>query len=120
MSPARAAELIARYRHAATLAIAGAIALASTLGAGSRYAQLGMAGSIKYFVFVFAVVAIVLAGLFTFALVLAESRAEAQQREARLPVAIARDKPVVAPVAPAAPPAAVPPSDPERGPSILT
>jgi hypothetical protein len=111
MAPARIAELISRYRHAATLAIAGAVALVMTLGTRRTVFQPGFQDAIKYFVFVFVAVAVIVAIALTIALVIAETKAEAAKRvDVQLPTAIALPKhaAVHASPTPAAPASATP------------
>jgi hypothetical protein len=123
MSWANVATLISRYRHAATLAISGGIALVLTLGTQRGMFQLGMASAIRYFAFVFILVAILVAVLFTVLLVIAETKVEAAKRalEPELPVAIAKQ--VTPPASATRAQPVAPPKQSERdvsdGPSVL-
>jgi hypothetical protein len=124
MSWATVATLISRYRHAATLAIAGGGALVLTLGTQRGMFQLGLASAIRYFTFVFFVVGILVAVLFTILLVIAETKAEAAKRgpEPEFPVAIAKPvtpRPPTDSRAPLVEPAREPERDISDGPSVL-
>jgi hypothetical protein len=121
----KVAELLQRYRHATTLAGAGAIALVLTLATQRGVVRLALPSALRYFVFVFVAVAIVLAVLFTILLVVAEIRAaRAARTDAELPRAVAREAAPPTPARPARPSAprpasspvviAPPPIDPER------
>lgn len=123
MSWATAAALISRYRHAATLAIAGSVALISTLSTQHGAVRLGLSSATKLFAFVFCVALVVVAVLMTVLLVIAETKVEAAKRalEPEFPVAIAKQ---VTPTAPSPLPRPIaPPKEPERdlsdGPSVL-
>jgi hypothetical protein len=110
MTPAKLAETIAKYRNAATLAIAGAVALVMTLGTQRGYFRLRLGSSLRYFVFVFFVVGVLVAIAFTVVLVIAETKAEAKAREPDdgLPKATARPRSVTAkPSEPSCEPASV-------------
>jgi len=122
MSWANVATLISRYRHAATLAIAGGIAIVLTLGTQRGMFQLGLGSAIRYFAFVFLLVAVLVAVVFTILLVIAETKVEAAKRgpPPEFPVAIARH---ITPAAPAPTVRVAPQKEPERdlsdGPSVL-
>ncbi|HSD86518.1 MAG TPA: hypothetical protein VLB44_03350 [Kofleriaceae bacterium] len=122
MSWANVATLISRYRHAATLAISGALALVMTLGTQRGPFQLGLSSAVKYFTFVFFVAVVLVAIAFTILLVIAETKVEAAKRaaEPEFPVAIAKQ---VTPPSPPRAPLVEPPKEPERdisaGPSVL-
>jgi hypothetical protein len=100
MAPAKVAEIIAKYRNAATLAIAGAVALVMTMGTQRGPVVLGVGRAMKYFVFVFVAVAVLVAVAFTVALVIAETKAEAAKREADQPLPKATAMPRSVPARP--------------------
>jgi multisubunit Na+/H+ antiporter MnhC subunit len=90
MTWSKLADILTRYRHALTLAIAGAAGVAWAIYTQLGPVRLGIKPAVKSFVFVFVAVAVVVAVAFTILLVVAEVRAAKRSPDEALPRASAR------------------------------